>query len=108
MGLLESVLILFQTLKTSVDTMREVKAYNSSEPAPRLRKEEDTKLFAGFFSKLAKLLANLTYLQKQAVDDVFLPQKNRPYIGLVLGHARMDENNPTMREWCLMVIRNMC
>lgn len=20
----------------------------------------------------------------------------------------MDENNPTLREWCLMVIRNIC
>ena len=20
----------------------------------------------------------------------------------------MDEHNPTMREWCLMIIRNMC
>jgi len=25
-----------------------------------------------------------------------------------LSHTRMDEHNPTMREWCLMIIRNMC
>ena len=23
-------------------------------------------------------------------------------------HTRMDPHNPTMREWCLMIIRNMC
>ncbi len=23
-------------------------------------------------------------------------------------NTRMDDNNPTMREWCLMIIRNMC
>ena len=25
-----------------------------------------------------------------------------------MSHTRMDEHNPTMREWCLMIIRNMC
>ena len=90
--------------------MREVKKYHSpTEGAAEIakpRKEDDTLLYAGFFSKIAKLLANLTYLQKQAVDDVFM--KNKEYLGLVLGHTRMDENNPTLREWCLMVLRNVC
>ena len=63
MSLLESVLQLFHTLKTSVDTMREVRAYHAgSASGVKVRKEEDTKLFAGYFSKLAKLVANLTYL----------------------------------------------
>lgn len=70
--LLETTLSLFHTLKTSVDTMREVKAYNLPEGAPKIRKEEDTKLFAGFFSKIAKLIANLTYLQKAHVEKTFL------------------------------------
>lgn len=106
LSLLESVLQLFHTLKTSVDTMREVRAYHATGSGVKVRKEEDTKLFAGYFSKLAKLVANLTYLQKHAVEDTFF--KNKEYIGLILGHTRMDENNPTLREWCLMVLRNLC
>ena len=103
---------LFHTLKTSVDTMREVKRYHLehqgvTDAAKVLRKEEDTKLFAGFFSKIAKLVANLTYLQKEHVEKVFL-HGNTQFIGLVLSHTRMDEHNPTLREWSLMILRNIC
>jgi hypothetical protein len=49
----------------------------------------------------------LTYLQKGDTEAVFL-HTDMKYLGVILSHARMDEHNPTMREWCLMIIRNMC
>jgi hypothetical protein len=42
--------------------MREVKKYHAEQMSSPVRKEEDTALFAGFFSKIARLIANLTYL----------------------------------------------
>lgn len=63
--------------------------------------------FSGFFSKIAKLIANLTYLQKGHVERVFL-QGDPTYLGLILSNTRMDEHDPTLREWSLMVIRNLC
>jgi hypothetical protein len=64
-------------------------------------------LFIGVLSKLANLVSNLTYLQKEETESVFL-HADMKYLGVILSHTRMDEHNPTMREWCLMIIRNMC
>ena len=29
-------------------------------------------------------------------------------LGLVLSYTKMDVDNPMLREWCLVVIRNVC
>jgi hypothetical protein len=67
LGLLDSALDLFQTLKQASDTMAEVRNYHTvtgtSPEGTQKRKKDDTPpMFAGFYSKLAKLIANLTYL----------------------------------------------
>jgi hypothetical protein len=35
-------------------------------------------------------------------------RRNKEYLGLVLGYTKMDEDNPTLREWCLLIVRNLC
>lgn len=80
--------------------MNEVKNYHGQKAEP---------LYAdGFLSKLAKLISNLTYLQKKHVDYAILEKSECKYIGVILAHTRMDDRNPTLREWSLMIIRNMC
>ena len=34
--------------------------------------------------------------------------KNQEYLSLILAYTKQDEDNPTLREWCLMTIRNLC
>ena len=82
--------------------MNEVRAYHDpkAKPSPIYP--------AGFLSKLAKLIANLTYLQPSHVDQAFVSKENLKNLGLILMHTRIDDHNATMREWCLMIIRNAC
>lgn len=103
-GLLLFTMQLFQTLKTSQETMKEVKSYHGD---PKKQPTHESLLFIGVLSKLANLVSNLTYLQKEETESVFL-HTDMKYLGVILSHTRMDEHNPTMREWCLMIIRNMC
>ena len=62
--------------------------------------------FPGLLSKLTNLIAILTYQSKQASEQAFLTHKE--YLGLILSHTKMEDDNPTMREWCIMIIRNLC
>ncbi len=84
--------------------MKEVKSYHGD---PKKQPTHESLLFIGVLSKLANLVSNLTYLQKEETESVFL-HTDMKYLGVILSHTRMDEHNPTMREWCLMIIRNMC
>lgn len=29
-------------------------------------------------------------------------------MGLILSFTKIDEDNPTLREWCLLIVRNLC
>jgi hypothetical protein len=99
-GLLQFSMELFATLRQAQDTMTEVRKYHSLP---------QQSLFApGFLSLLAKLVSNLTYLQPKHIDAVFLSPGQQHFLGIILMNTRIDDNNPTMREWCLMIIRNMC
>lgn len=64
--------------------------------------------YAGFLSKLAKLISNLTYKAPTDILDKTFMGQNQPNLGVILGHTKLDEDNPTLREWCLMIIRNTC
>lgn len=86
--------------------MKEVKSYHSGQQKNQSPTHESL-LFIGVLSKLANLVSNLTYLQREDTESVFL-HADMKYLGVILSHTRMDEHNPTMREWCLMIIRNMC
>jgi len=87
--------------------LNEAKALHSTQD-PKNPQQSNNLLFKGFLSKLAKLISNLTYLQKKHVERSFLEGTKQHNIGLILSHTRMDDKNPTLREWCLMIIRNMC
>lgn len=86
--------------------MKEVKSYHGGDQKNQSLTHESL-LFIGVLSKLANLVSNLTYLQREDTESVFL-HADMKYLGVILSHTRMDEHNPTMREWCLMIIRNMC
>jgi len=100
--LMDSTLDLYRLFKTSQDAILQAKALHSGGKPSR-----QAGPFSGYFSKLAKLISNLTYLQTAHVERVFL-HGDPTNIGLVLSNTRMDEHDPTLREWSLMIIRNLC
>ena len=105
-GLLEQALILMKLLKETTDILIEHKIYEPEEKfATYASKSKQNHPFGGFLSRLAKLISNLTYLSASSEGPF---RKNKEFLGLVLGYTKMDEDNPTLREWCLLIVRNLC
>ena len=52
-----------------------------------------------------RLLANLCYKNQVAVDTFI---ETPEYLGLILSHTKLDFHYPTLREWSLITIRNLC
>ena len=65
--------------------------------------------FSGFLSKLVSLVCSLTYRPDKRVEDFFMSEPDgKLRLGAILTHTKMDVDNPMLREWCLVVIRNLC
>jgi hypothetical protein len=54
------------------------------------------------------LLSTLTYLKSELLDDYLQTPDGKMRLGLVLNYTKLDVDNPTLREWSLVVIRNLC
>eukprot|EP00347_Sterkiella_histriomuscorum_P009052 403342709 len=105
-GMLEYSLNLMKHLKDTTDILIEHKIYEPEEKfATFTSKTKQRHPFGGFLSKVANLIANLTYLS-DAGETVF--RKNKEFLAIILYYTKIDEDNPTLREWCLLVIRNLC
>ena len=37
-----------------------------------------------------------------------MSQEGKLRLGAILSHTKMDVDNPMLREWCLVAIRNLC
>ena len=64
--------------------------------------------FQGFNSRIVALACTLTYRKSRSVEDFFMSEAGKLRLGTVLGYTKMDVFNPMLREWCLMVVRNLC
>jgi hypothetical protein len=53
------------------------------------------------------LTCNLTYLKNEKVEEYWLSEHGWKHIGLILANTKLDLENPTLREWCLLFIRNI-
>jgi len=38
---------------------------------------------------------------------MFMSPEGKLRLGVILSYTKMDVDNPTLREWCLVVIRNL-
>ena len=64
--------------------------------------------FAGFLVGAVSLVSNLSYTKTDALEEFWLDEKRGwPLLGLVLAHSKLDVDNPTLREWCLLFIRHV-
>ena len=64
--------------------------------------------FAGYLSKIVSLACSLTYRANTRVENYFMSQQGKLRLGAILSHTKMDVDNPMLREWCLVTIRNLC
>ena len=64
--------------------------------------------FAGYMTQLVSLVCSLTYRQNQSVEDFMMTEDGKLRLGAILSHTKMDVDNPMLREWCLVIIRNLC
>lgn len=64
--------------------------------------------FAGCNSVAMNLISSLTYIKSQQLDDYFSSDEGKLRLGLILSYTKLDVDNPTLREWSLVVIRNIC
>lgn len=65
---------------------------------------------SGFLTKSSRLIATLTSVNSPKVEEVFRTKENssKREIGLILTHTKMNLQNPTLREWNIVTIRNIC
>ena len=52
-------------------------------------------------------MGNLVYQSSPQVEAFLLSDRGWSYTGLILAHTKLDIDNPTLREWCLLFIRNI-
>ena len=64
--------------------------------------------FAGYLSKVVSLICSLTYRCSERVEQYFMSKDGMLRLGILLSHTKMDVDNPMLREWCLVCIRNLC
>ncbi len=64
--------------------------------------------FAAFNSRIVALVCSLTYRRSSIVEDFFVSVEGKLRLGTVLSYTKMDVDSPMLREWCLVVIRNVC
>ena len=53
------------------------------------------------------LCANLTYLKNPLVEAYWLSDQGWQHLGLILANTKLDLENPTLREWGFLFIRNI-
>ena len=54
------------------------------------------------------LLSTLTYMKSEHLDLYFQSPEGKLRLGLILNHTQLNVDNPTLREWSLVAIRNLC
>lgn len=64
--------------------------------------------FIGCNSVCMSMLGSLTYMKSALLDDYFQTAEGKLRLGLVLSYTKLDVDNPTLREWSIVVIRNLC
>ena len=115
-GALEWTLEIMNTLKEMVEKIESVGLYKQFQlkkteeivQGPNGTKMLDKHPFAGYNSKMVSLVCSLTYRKEQRVEDFFMSPPGKLRLGMILSYTKMDIDNPMLREWCLVVIRNLC
>mmetsp|Transcript_7038 Transcript_7038/g.11839 ORF Transcript_7038/g.11839 Transcript_7038/m.11839 type:complete len:130 (-) Transcript_7038:188-577(-) len=63
--------------------------------------------FSGFLGSVVCLMCNLSYLKNPLVEKYWSSEEGWGHLGLILANTKLDIENPTLREWCLLFIRNI-
>jgi hypothetical protein len=104
---------LMSKLKGMVDYLLEIEVYKPTEKfkknigLPYESQEMETHPFAGFMSAIVCLTCNLTYFKNLSIEVYFSSEKGWSHLGLILSHTKLDVDNPSLREWCILFIRNI-
>lgn len=93
--------------KKKTEEVKTAATEEGTEAAPELV-EMIKHPYAGFLSKLVSLVCSLTYRRHARVEDFFMSVEGKLRLGALLSHTKMDIDNPMLREWCLVCIRNLC
>jgi hypothetical protein len=112
-GALEWTLDLLFQMKKIVDQLEAAKLFNSQQIGPSEESKENGPLidkhpFAAFNSRIVALACTLTYRRSKVSEDFFMTEDGKLRLGCVLSYTKMDVDAPMLREWCLMVVRNLC
>lgn len=63
--------------------------------------------FSGLLTSLIGLVANLSHDKDQDLEDYLLSESGWRLVGLVLCHTKLDLDNPCLREWAIVFVRNV-
>ena len=96
-----------------MEILEGVNLFNSQQigPSEETKQQQialDKHPFSGFNSRIVALACTLTYRRSKIVEDFFMSEEGKLRLGTLLSFTKIDVDNPTLREWCLMVIRNLC
>ncbi|KAL0489385.1 hypothetical protein AKO1_010685 [Acrasis kona] len=68
------------------------------------KSEEDDQMFYGYRSNLIRVMGNACYSHQQNQDLI----RTHGGIPLILNHCGVDYENPYLREWSVLCLRNVC
>mmetsp|Transcript_33506 Transcript_33506/g.51475 ORF Transcript_33506/g.51475 Transcript_33506/m.51475 type:complete len:176 (-) Transcript_33506:3-530(-) len=95
-----------------VDILVEIGLYQPEKKLSKMKDGTDDKAmqghpFSGFLGSVVCLTCNLTYFTNDAVKKYWTSEKGWGHIGIVLSNTKLDVDNPSLREWCYLLIRNL-
>lgn len=70
--------------------------------------EERIHPLAGCKSLATNLIGSLTYEKRGSVENYFKSDQGKIILGMILANTKLDVESPTLREWSLIVVRNLC
>lgn len=63
--------------------------------------------FSGFLSSITCLICNISYLKSLKTEEHFLSDPGFQHLGLILYNTKLDIDNPSLREWSILFVKNI-
>ena len=67
----------------------------------------DSHPFGGYLGTIVCLISTLSFEKNQKLEQFWQSEQGWNFLGLILTHTKLDVDNPNLRDYCWLFIRNI-
>ena len=94
-------------LKTIVDALETLNIFSPLKLKQDKKSTLEVHPFQGCYSRIMSLISSICFVANPVVEHYYTSPEGKIRLGFILSNTRLDVDNPTLREWCLVTIRNL-